>query len=165
MRGQAPQGLLLPPKQWEYLYNSLGNIIFKGAWNCSYCGLSWTSNYYPVRASAKGVEWLLCPSRSLSVCQFVDTKMSTLSEVSQYTSSTCNVWVGNVKILASMYLTIESDLRRAQKSWLSTRSLYLKIGLTLSTFSWNDYYHSCSGRVRRSMPRHYLIAFLAMYNS
>ena len=73
---------------------------------------NWVCRWTKTKHSTRGE----CSTKHL-VCQF-DTKMITLSEVGQYTSSNCSVWVRNVKILASMYLSIESDLRRAQKSRL-----------------------------------------------
>ena len=72
---------------------------------------------YPVRLRTRGrvITLSVHPWVCVFVCECVDTKMSTLSEVGKHVMCTYHVRARNEKIVASMYLTSESVLRRARK--------------------------------------------------
>ena len=69
---------------------------------------------YAVRTRGRVITLSVHPWVCLFVC-VCDTKMSTVSEVGKHAMCTYHVRGRNEKIVASMYLTSESVLRRARK--------------------------------------------------
>ena len=109
--------------------------------------------------TAHGVNALLS---ILFVCLFVNTKMTTLSEVGKHAMCTYHVRARNEKVAASTYLTSESVLRRARKQgsfYLFESSFYFSrpFPMTINTTSFIKHLGDRSSG--------HFTAFPAMYNS